>query len=136
MDTSATGLGVVLAQKDDDNKERVICYASRSTRGAEVNYAATQLECLAVVWACKHFKYYILGIDFEVITDHVSLQWLFDQKDPSGLFARWIMALQPFGIEQKVKYRRGKQHQNADTLSRTPKRPSTVKIRELPSPRK
>jgi len=85
----------------------------------EQNYRATQLECLAVVWAVKHFRYYLLGRQFKVITDHTALKWLFKMKDPSGLFARWIMQLQVYDME--VIYRKGRLHKNADAMSRIPR---------------
>jgi hypothetical protein len=49
-DTSALGLDAILSQKDDDDREVVIQYASRWTNNAEQSYAATNLECLGVVW--------------------------------------------------------------------------------------
>ena len=52
-DACGTGLSAVLAQNNDDNHKRVICYASREIRGAEQNYESTKLECLGVVWAVK-----------------------------------------------------------------------------------
>ena len=48
-DGSYIRLRAVLAQLDDNNKEHVIAYASRSISNAERNYAPTELECLAAV---------------------------------------------------------------------------------------
>ena len=42
-DTSTTGLGVVLYQKQEDGKERVIAYASRTLNKSEQNYDAHKL---------------------------------------------------------------------------------------------
>ena len=117
-DGSYMGLGAVLAQLDDQNKEHVIAYASRSLNSAERNYAPTELECLAAVWAMEHFRTYLLHQPFDLITDHAALQWLFNKPDPPRKFMRWIIRIMEFPYN--VKYRKGKIHQNADTLSRLP----------------
>ena len=64
------GLGVILTQKDEFNREVVIRYASRATNSTERNYAATQLEQLGVDWAVKYFRKYLLGQPFQIYTDY------------------------------------------------------------------
>jgi len=116
-DASGEGLGVVLSQINDNGKEVVIAYASRSLRGVEVNYPITEMECLAIVWGIEHFHKYLIANKFTVITDHSALKTLKTVKCPKkGRRARWIMELQQYDFE--IKHRPGKQNNNADALSR------------------
>src|SRR5271163_4090035 len=81
-DASKYGLGSILAQDHDDG-EHVIAYAGRATRGAEPNYGATQLECVAAVWAVQYFRHYLIGKRFTLITDHSALKWLWNKTKPN-----------------------------------------------------
>ena len=113
-DTSGTGIGTVLAQKDDKKKEYAVVYASRSLTKAKRNYAATELECLAVVWAVEHFHQYLGTNHFYLITDHSALQWL-RTTELKGRRARWILRLEPYNYS--VIHRAGRKHNNADAMS-------------------
>ena len=116
-DASDNGLGAVLAQHDADGKERVIAYASVTLKPSEKNYSTTEKEALAVVWAVRQFRHYLLGTLFEVTTDHNALRWLFHkQSNPGPRIARWIMEMTEYNFI--VTYRSGKVNQNADALSR------------------
>ena len=68
----------------------------------------------------RHFKNYLLGRKFIIRTDHAPLVWLRNFKEPEGMIARWISIIETFDYE--LKYRPGRQHQNADALSGKPKR--------------
>lgn len=52
---------------------------------AEVNYSITKKECLPIIWTIKHFRYYLVGALFEVLTDHHSLEWLCPMKGEDAL---------------------------------------------------
>ena len=115
-DASKMGLGCVLTQLDEDGKEHPIVFASRGLRPNETNYAPTKLECLAVIWAVKLFRPYLLGKKFTIITDHSALTGLFKTPNPTGIIARWIVILSEYEFD--IKYRPGRVNESADFLSR------------------
>ena len=64
----------------------------------------------------KHFRVYLHGTKFIVITDHSALKWLMTINDPTGRLARWSLYLQAYDFE--IIHRKGKKHTNVDALSR------------------
>ena len=117
LDTDACqfGIGAVLSQ-EHNGEEKVVAYGSRVLSKAERRYCVTRKELLAVVCFAKHFRSYLLGRRFTLRTDHSSLQWLYNMKEPEGQLARWLEQLQEFDFV--VIHRRGSSHGNADALSR------------------
>ena len=119
-DASGTGLGAVLFQKDENGRERVIAYASRSLNKHEQNYGITDQEGLAVIWAIKHFHHYLCLKHFTVVTDHPALKFLKTSQIPTGRRGRWMMELQQHNFS--IIHRPGKNNANADALSRIPEK--------------
>ena len=117
-DASYVGLGAVLSQLQDDGKLHPIAYASRSLNLHEKNYPVTELETLAIVWAVRYFRAYLLGHRTKVFTDHSACMSLLNHPRPSGKLARWALTIQ--GMDLIIRYRSGKSNANADALSRNP----------------
>ncbi len=119
LDTDASDLaiGSVLSQKID-GVERAVAFASRTLSKSERKYCVTRKELLAVVFFVKHFRHYLYGREFTLRTDHASLKWLMNFKNPEGQVARWLEILAAYMM--KVEHRPGKLHTNADSLSRLP----------------
>ena len=115
-DASILGIGAVLAQKQQDGHVHPVAYASRTLNPHEQNYAITELETLALVWALKQFRPYILGHHCTVFTDHSACSSLLKSPHPSAKLARWAMSIQDLDLD--IKYRSGKSNVNADALSR------------------
>lgn len=120
-DASALGLGAVLSQQAEDGKVHPVVYASRSLSPQEKQYAITELETLAVVWAVSHFHAYIYGHDVHVFTDHSGVKAILETLSPSGKHARWWSKIFGSGIRNiQITYRAGRENANADALSRCP----------------
>ena len=92
----------------------MVAYASRSLTAPERQYSVIQRECLAVVYALKQFRHYLLGRHFQILTDHAPLQWLSAQK-MEGMLCRWMLAMQEYDFQ--IVYRKGSSNSNADALS-------------------
>ncbi|GBL82576.1 Retrovirus-related Pol polyprotein from transposon 297, partial [Araneus ventricosus] len=116
-DASNEGIGAVLSQ-NIGNEERVIAYFSKSLGKPERNYCVTRKELLVIVKSIEHFHHYLYGRKFLLRTDHASLRWLLNFKEPEGQIARWIQRLQEYDF--KIQHRKGTSHGNADALSRRP----------------
>ena len=123
LDTDASnyGIGAVLSQlQGSSSEEKVIAYASKTLQPSQRAYCTTKKELYAMVYFVKHFRHYLLGRRFVVRTDHASLLWLLNFKNPEGILARWLMTLSSYMPFDSVIHRPGKDHANADALSRIP----------------
>ena len=118
--TSNFGLGGVLSQVQGD-VERVVAYCSRTLRPSQRRYCTTKREMLAAVGMCIQIRSYLRGAKFTLCTDHKSLVWLHRFRDTEGMMARWLHALQQFQFS--IVHRPGRDHGNADSLSRAPSYP-------------
>ena len=126
-DASVVGVGAVLSQVQQDGLLHPIAYASRSLTTGERNYAITELETLAVVWAITHFIPYLCGHDVTVYTVHTAVKAVLETSNPSGKHARWWTKVYGSGVKSvKIRYRPGRQNSSADALSRSPQAPPPV----------
>ena len=69
-DASNQGLGAVLSQDGHP-----CLFISRTLNKAEEKYTTSEEELLAIVWAIKRLRQYLLGKKFKIQTDHRALVW-------------------------------------------------------------
>ena len=116
-DASPVGLGAVLLQ-EHDKVWRTVCYANKTLPSVERRYSQTEKEALALVWSVERFHVYLLGREFELVTDHKPLEIIYSPKSkPSARIERWVLQLQPYHFH--IIYKPGKEN-ITDTLSRLP----------------
>jgi hypothetical protein len=116
-DASSTGLGAILLQ-EHNGKQRVVAYFSKQTTIDQRQYHSYELETMAVVYALKHFRVYLLGLHFTVVTDCNALRTTFSKKDLIPRVGRWWLEVQDYSFE--IKYRPGTRMNHVDALSRYP----------------
>ena len=114
-DASYAGLGACLAICRG-GEELPTAFYSRQLKAAELNYSATEIECLAVVEAITHFEILLDGVSFILQTDHRALEHLLSAKFSNRRLSRWALRLQ--GFRFSIRYRPGRLNGNADALSR------------------
>ena len=89
-DASDYALGAVLGQRVD-KKLNVIYYASKTLDNAQRNYATTEKEFLAVIFAGEKFRPYIVDSKVIVHTDHSAIKYLMSKKDAKPRLIRWVL---------------------------------------------
>nr|GEW53222.1 reverse transcriptase domain-containing protein [Tanacetum cinerariifolium] len=114
-DASNFAIGAVLGQRQE-KYFRPIHYASKTMTEAESNYTTTEKEMLAVVYAFKKFRSYLIMNKSIMYTDHSALKYLFAKKDSKARFLRWVLLLQEFTF--KLIDTKGVENLAADHLSR------------------
>lgn len=114
-DASNYATGACLLQEFEDGWHP-IAYFSKTLNDAQRNYSAYDRELLAIYQAVGHWRHYLYGQHFKVVTDHATLKHLVDQPElKNSRRIRWISDLQEYDLE--ILYAPGKTNP-ADPLSR------------------
>jgi hypothetical protein len=120
VDASGFAFGAVLIQRGKDGKKHPIAFYLATATKAERNYDIYNLELLAIIKACRHWRPYLAGSPHKVIihTDHANLQYWRQPHKISRRIAREVLELSEFDIE--LCHVPGKNKGQADALSRCP----------------
>jgi hypothetical protein len=117
-DASDTGSGAILSFGPSYELARPVAYESRSFKGAELNYPVHEKELLAIIRALAKWRSELLGYQFQVWTDHRTLEHFNTQRDLSRRQARWMEFLSQY--DATIHYLPGESNCAADALSRLP----------------
>ena len=103
-DASEHGLGAALYQKQDDNMECVIAFASRTLSKSERNYDTHKLEFLALKWSItERFNEYLYGGHFEVDTYNNPLTYILTTAKLDATGQRWVASLANYNFKFSTK---------------------------------
>ena len=116
-DASSIGAGAVLTQ-NHGSKEVVIAYASHRFSRTDSRRGPTERECMAVLWGVGHYRQFLAGRRFHLITDCSALTWLFRSRNLSPKLHRWALRLAEYDIV--LRWRAGTENLMPDALSRLP----------------
>ncbi|CAN6680009.1 unnamed protein product [Malus baccata var. baccata] len=88
----------------------------RTLNDAQLNYATTEKELLAVVFALEKFRSYLIGAKVIVYSDHYALKYLLSKKEAKPRLIKWVILLQEFDLE--ILDKKGRENVVADHFSR------------------
>jgi len=114
VDSCASGVGAVLSQVVFEAWKPVAFFSKKFPKTAKA-YASRETEAFGIYLSIVHWRVWLLGRKFLVISDHKSLV-LADHGRNSRRIQRWLLGLSEYRYE--VKYRRGLLHSAPDALSR------------------
>ena len=80
-----------------------IYYAIKTLIDAQLNYATTEKQILAIVFAFDKFRAYLIGNKVTVFIDYSTIKYLMTKKDAKPRLIRWVLLLQDFYVEIKDK---------------------------------
>ncbi|KZV27225.1 hypothetical protein F511_04678 [Dorcoceras hygrometricum] len=110
-DASGRGVGAVLTQDG-----RPVAYFSKALASRSLSKSTYEKELMALVLAIQHWRPYLLGRKFLVMTDHRSLTSLMKQRVTTPDQQHWMRKL--LGFEFEIRHKAGVNNGAADALSR------------------
>ena len=114
-DASDVALAATLNQKG-----RPVAFFSRTLQGSELKHASVEKEAQAIIESVRHWRHFLTGRHFTLITDQQSVSYMFDKchkgKIKNDKIMRWKLELACYSFD--IVYRPGKENIPPDTLSR------------------
>ena len=120
-DASGYAVGGILEQQTVEGEWRPVAFWSKALRPEQQNYPAVEREALACVAMVTHFRPYLEGREFELITDAQALRHVIRKRSENERLGRWGQILQARGVN--IVHRSGKHMREVDALSRYPLAP-------------
>ena len=113
---------------------RPVAFYSRTLNQSEVKHHSVEKEAYAIVESLKTWRHFLIGKEFDLITDQRSVAFMFDNrrhgKIKNDKIIRWRIELSDFRFN--IKYRPGTENACADALSRETRVHSCAALLQFP----
>ena len=93
-------MGALLAQyQEEPRKENVIYYISKKMLAYEEKYSPLEKICVALVWATRKLRHYMLAFEVLLIARMDPLKYLMEKPMQDGKTAKWVLLMLEFDIK-------------------------------------
>ena len=93
-------MGALLAQyQEEPRKENVIYYISKKMLAYEKKYSPLEKICVALVWATRKLRHYMLAFEVLLIARMDPLKYLMEKPMQDGKTAKWVLLMLEFDIK-------------------------------------
>ena len=93
-------MGALLAQYlKETRKENAIYYISKKMLPYEEKYLPLEKTCVALVWATRKLRHYMLAYKVLLIARMDPLKYLMEKLVQDGKIAKWVLFLSEFDIK-------------------------------------
>ena len=100
LTTTDTAMGALLAQHlEVTRKENGIYYISKKMLPYEEKYLPLEKTCVALVWATRKLRHYMLAYKVLLIARMDPLKYLMEKPVQDGKTAKWVLLLSEFNIK-------------------------------------
>jgi len=115
-DASDLAVGCGLTQKDNNNKDIPLAFASQKLTETQQRWSTIEKEAYAAVFALQQFEHIVFGARIHLHTDHNPLVYIRGNTNTCNKLTRWALHLSRYDLV--VHHKRGTENHTADTLSR------------------
>ncbi|KAI4313009.1 hypothetical protein MLD38_037789 [Melastoma candidum] len=91
----------MLAQLDENGRERAIYYLSRQLTPIEVRYAPKKKSCILVFYAIMKLRHYIGSNEVYVVSKSPIIKYFFESPLLTGRISKWSLILSPYDLRHK-----------------------------------
>ena len=118
IDTSDTGVGATLSQKDDNAESHPVAFFSKKLNEHQRKYSTLEKETLALIFAINHFEIYVTSNPGPLVlyADHNPLKFVNRFQNKNQRLTRWSLFLQEYDLLD-IHHIKGKDNVIPDVLS-------------------